>query len=283
MSVFDTKQLYWQKRKKEWKEAGLDSDAGRNAALLGTGLAKLAKKKNMATTGTSIFDPVLCEIIYNWYSLKSGIVFDPFAGGSVRGVVAEMLGRRYIGIDLSEKQVDANRSNADVFGVCPVWHCDDSRNADLYIQDETADIVFTCPPYHNLEKYSEHPLDLSNMNYADFSAAYKEIIDISCRKLKQNGFAVFVVGDIRDSKGAYRDFLGLTKRCFLNNGLYLYNESILLEQYGTAPMRAGMIFKAKRKTIKVHQNVLVFYKGDLKQMKGICPEDIERVDLSKFK
>lgn len=281
--MYDSKQGYWQKRKKEWKEIGLDSSAGRDDGLLGAGLAGLAKQAGSSLTGTSIFDPVLCEILYNWYCPKDGIVFDPFAGGSVRGVVAEMLGRHYIGIDLSEKQVDANQINADALGVCPVWWCDDSRNAERYIDDGTADFVFTCPPYHNLEKYSDHPLDLSNMNYSDFSDAYKEIIDISCRKLKDNRFAVFVVGDIRDSKGAYRDFLGLTKEAFFNNGLCLYNESILLNQYGTAALRAGKQFEAKRKTTKVHQNVLVFYKGDLKQIEGIRHQDIEKVDLSKFK
>ena len=281
-SVFDSKQGYWQKRKNEWKSIGLDSGAGRNEALLGKGLTALAKRDNMSLTGTSIFDPVLCEILYNWYCPKDGTVFDPFAGGSVRGVVAEMLGRHYIGIDLSERQVDANQINADALGVCPVWWCDDSRNADKYIADETADFVFTCPPYHNLEKYSNHPLDLSNMNYSDFSKAYKEIIDISCRKLKENRFAAFVVGDIRDSKGAYRDFLGLTKEAFFKNGLSLYNESVLLNQYATAAIRAGKQFAAKRKTTKVHQNVLIFYKGDLKKMQGIKHEDIEKVDLSKF-
>lgn len=283
VSVFDSKQGYWQKRKQEWKSIGLDSSTGRGDALIGTGLLNLAKKKSMALSGTSIFDPVLCEILYNWYSPKGGIVFDPFAGGSVRGIVAEMLGRHYIGIDLSEKQVDANQRNADALGVCPVWWCDDSRNADAYISDGTADFVFSCPPYHNLEKYSNHPLDLSNMNYADFVDAYREIISKSCSKLKENRFAVFVVGEIRDSKGAYRDFVGLTKSLSMANGLHLYADSVLLEQYATAAMRAGKQFAAKRKPVKVHQNVLVFYKGDLKQIKGIQQQDIEKVDLSRYK
>jgi len=280
--VFDSKQGYWQKRKREWKSIGLDSSTGRPDALIGKGLKGLAEKKNMNLSGTSIFDPVLCEILYNWYSPKDGIVFDPFAGGSVRGVVAEMLGRHYIGIDLSERQVDANRANADALGVCPVWWCDDSRNADRYIEDGTADFVFSCPPYHNLEQYSNHPLDLSNMNYSDFSEAYKEIIDISCRKLKENRFAVFVVGEVRDAKGAYRDFVGLTKSLFMGNGLHLYADSVFLEQYATAAMRAGKQFAAKRKPVKVHQNVLVFYKGDLKQIERIQQQDIEKADLSRF-
>lgn len=210
-------------------------------------------------------------------------MFDPFAGGSVRGVVAEMLGRHYIGIDLSEKQVDANQMNADKLGVCPAWHSDDSRNMDLYIPDGSADLVFSCPPYHNLEKYSNHPLDLSNMNYADFLTAYEEIIEKACRKLKDNRFAVFVVGDIRDSKGAYRDFVGLTKRLFMDNGLILYNDGVLLEQYGTAPMRAGTVFSARRKTVKVHQNVLIFYKGDIKAISDVFENDFRWADLSKYK
>lgn len=234
----------------------------------------------MNLTGTSIFDPVLCEVIYKWFSPEGGIVFDPFAGGSVRGIVAEYTGRKYIGIDLSERQVDANQINADKLGVCPVWHCDDSRNMDRYLQDESADLVFSCPPYHDLETYSNHPLDLSNMNYEDFIEAYTDIINKACAKLKQDRFAVFVVGDVRDRKGAYRDFVSETKRLFRNNGLSLYNEIILLEQYATAPMRAGGIFKAKRKVTKVHQNVLVFYKGNIKGIEPVTGritwEDLQR-------
>lgn len=142
MSVFDTKQGRWQKRKREWKAIGLQSEVGREDNLLGNGMKQLAQKRGMNLSGTSIFDPVLCEVIYNWYCPKDGIVFDPFAGGSVRGVVAEMLGRHYIGIDLSEKQVDANQINADRLGVCPAWHADDSRNMDAYIPDGSADLVF---------------------------------------------------------------------------------------------------------------------------------------------
>lgn len=246
-------------------------------------MKQLAESRGMNLTGTSIFDPVLCEVVYNWFCPEGGIVFDPFAGGSVRGVVAEMLGRYYIGIDLSEKQVDANQMNADKLGVAPAWHCDDSRNMDAYIPDGSADLVFSCPPYHNLEKYSDHPLDLSNMSYSDFIAAYGEIIAKSCEKLKDNRFAVFVVGDIRDKHGAYRDFVGETKRLFMDQGLCLYNENILLEQYGTAPMRASTVFGARRKTVKVHQYVLIFYKGEIKAIREVFGDDFRWADLSKYK
>ena len=121
------------------------------------------------------------------------------------------------------------------------------------------------------------------MNYADFLTAYADIIFKACRKLKNNRFAVFVVGDIRNSKGAYRDFISETKRLFQSAGLCLYNEIILLEQYGTAPMRAGGIFKAKKKLLKVHQNVLVFYKGDINKISEVFKNNFRWVDLTRFK
>ena len=282
MTVFDTKQGYWQKRKREWKQI-IQSDNGRADNLLGGGLKELARKKGANLTGTSIFDPVLCEVLYNWFSPVNGTVFDPFAGGSVRGVIAEILNRRYIGIDLSPRQIDANRREGDRLGVFPAWYCDDSKNADKYINDGAADLVFSCPPYHNLEKYSNHPLDLSNMNYSDFITAYTDIIKIACRKLKNDRFAVFVVGDIRNTKGFYRGFTDETKRIFEGEGLHLYNEGVLLEQYGTAALRAGLIFDGGHKLTKVHQNILIFYKGNPKEIKNNYNNRFEWADITKYK
>ena len=281
MTTFDTKQGYWQKRKKEWKQI-INSGNGRNEGLLGGGLKELAQSKGASLTGTSVFDPVLCEVLYNWYCPANGTIYDPFAGGSVRGVIAEILNRRYIGIDLSQRQIDANRQEGDRLKVYPAWYCDDSKNADKYIDDETADMIFSCPPYHNLEKYSDHPLDLSNMNYTDFITAYTDIINIACRKLKNDRFAVFVVGDIRNRQGFYRGFTDETKRIFRGAGLHLYNEGVLLEQYATAVMRAGLIFDAGHKLTKVHQNVLIFYKGDPKAIKHNYDNRFEWVDITKY-
>ena len=47
-----------------------------------------------------------------------------------------------------------------------------------------------------------------------------------------------------------------------------YKELILVEQFGTAGMRAAHTFRSLRKVIKTHQNVLVFYKGNPKNIKN---------------
>lgn len=269
-SILDTRQGYWQERKKAWKDLGLKSDLGRDENLMDA-----QDKSDYMKTGckgiavqTSIFDPVLAEIMYRWYCVDGGKIYDCFAGGSVRGIVADKLGYKYTGIDIRQEQVDANYENANDLGLAPVWHCDDSKNADKYLHDNSVDMIFSCPPYADLEIYSDNPKDISNMDYEDFCQAYKEIIDIACKKLKNDRFAVFVVGDIRDKKGAYRNFVDYTKKCFLDNGLITYNELILIEQSGTGAIRAKKQFGSLRKVIKTHQNVLVFYKGDIKQIKN---------------
>jgi len=266
-SVLDSKQGYWQDRKRKWKQIGLASDVGRDEGLLGDGLNRLAKAHGSNLTGTSIFDPVLCEIMYKWFNIDGGKIYDCFAGGSVRGIVAAKLGYDYEGIELRKEQVDANYENASDIGVEVKWYCDDSLNADLYIEDDSADMIMSCPPYADLEVYSDDPRDISNMEYEDFLNVYRQIISIACRKLKNDRFAVFVVGDVRDKKGFYRDFVGDTKKAFADNGLLLYNDMILLECFGTAVLRAGKQFEAGRKVVKCHQNVLVFYKGDPKNIK----------------
>jgi hypothetical protein len=120
-------------------------------------------------------------------------------------------------------------------------------------------MIFSCPPYANLEVYSNDINDLSNMVYAEFLLAYRSIINKAVSKLKAGHFAVFVVGDVRDENGYYLDFVSDTKKAFIDSGMKLYNEIILLDPIGTAMIRANNSFGSK-KVVKVHQNVLVFKK-----------------------
>ena len=223
-------------------------------------------------SGTSIFDPVLCELAYSWFCPPGGIVLDPFAGGSVRGVVASRLGRQYIGVDLRPEQVEANRAQGDELcrDLPPVWHTGDSRNIDRICADVDADFVFSCPPYADLEVYSDDPNDLSTLKYEDFKPAYFEIIAKACSRLKQDRFACFVVGDVRDKRGNYYNFVGDTVEAFRAAGLHYYNEAILVTSVGSLPIRAGRQFSSGRKLGKTHQNVLIFVKGDGKKATRAC-------------
>jgi hypothetical protein len=236
------------------------------------------------TSGTSIFDPVMCELAYRWFSPPTGLVLDPFSGGSVRGIVASRLGRSYYGIDLRAEQIAANQEQA--LAVCPVlpqWICGDSTDPKSYsLMTEKADFIFSCPPYADLEVYSDDPKDISTMDYPAFKQAYFAIIKEACSHLKDDRFACFVVGEVRgkDKNGAYYNFVGDTVEAFRAAGLDFYNEAILITMVGSLPIRAAKQFSASRKLGKTHQNVLVFVKGDVKKATLACGQVV--VDPSLF-
>ncbi|MBI1649863.1 DNA methyltransferase [Hyphomicrobium sulfonivorans] len=225
------------------------------------------------SSGTSIFDPVLCEIAYRWFCPHGGTILDPFAGGSVRGLVASRLGRRYVGIELRPEQVAANRAQMHIaVDPLPEWREGDSREIPTLAADVEADMVFSCPPYLDLEVYSDDPADLSTLGAGAFYEAHAQIVKAAVDRLRNDRFAVWVVGDVRDKRGYYLNFPGKTVEAFEAAGARLYNEAILVTAAGSLPIRAGKQFTATRKLGKTHQNVLVFCKGDPRKATEACGE-----------
>lgn len=257
ISVLDVKQKYWKDRRKYWLSMGIQSELGREENLLS--LSELLQLKQKST---SIFDPVLCEVMYRWFTGEGDTIFDPFAGGSVRGIVASKTNRNYIGTDIREEQVLSNieQSKQLCDNYIPEWICSDALdwNGGEY------DFLFTCPPYYSLEVYSKLETDLSTMTDEQFEKTYDAILTKHLTQLRNNRFCAIVIGDTRDDKGMYRKFTSKTIDIFEKNGCGLYNDLILLQEPATAAMRAFKYMNSSRKIAKCHQNVLVFVKGDPK-------------------
>lgn len=527
MSVLDTRQGYWRQRAREWKALGIRSEEGRDARAFGSpnSTDEVSRMIGATSDGQSIFDPVLCELAYRWFCPPGGRVLDPFAGGSVRGIVAAKCGRSYHGIDLRREQVEANEGQVvqiigpspesllgdptaqtpvefhgghlvkrdDRFGIgrsaggkvrsclalartpgcrglvtagsrhspqvnivasvgamlglpvrahvpagattpelaaaaaigaeivghrpgyntviiararedaaergwveipfgmetpvaveqtaaqvrnlpfgdftrivipvgsgmslagvlrglreagqdvpvlgvvvgadpsdrldehAPGWrnqvrlvrshleydsHAPVTTLGDLaldpiyeakalpFLKDgdlfwvvgcrETAraetgtvtyqvgdsaailpdlprdsfDMIFTCPPYFDLETYSDDPADLSKMPDDAFRDAYRNILGHAVERLRDNRFALIVVAEVRDSRGVYRGLVPGTIAAMEAAGCAYYNEAILVNCIGTAALRAGRQFDGSRKLARTHQSVLMFVKGD---------------------
>ena len=258
-SILDTKSGNWQKRKRTWIAKGLKSEVGRDAKVIN--MDTIAKEKNTADY-VSVFDPALCEVLYHWFCPENGTILDPFAGGSVRGIVANYLGYKYTGIDIRQEQIDSNREQAmDILPIDnqPQWYVGDS-NVLLDDNWQTRfDMVMSCPPYADLEVYSDLEGDISNKPYTQFLELYESIIAKSCNLLNKGGYACFVVGEVRDKNGFYIGFVPDTIKAFEKCGMKFYNEAILLNAIASASMRANGNMKSK-KLVKVHQNVLIFIK-----------------------
>ena len=258
-SILDTRSKDWQQRKRWWiNKYNIQSELGREDTKSSVSLWN--------DNSVSIFDATLCEVIYNWFLPEGGgSILDPFAGGSVRGIVASELGHEYMGIDLNESQIEANKLQSTK----PNWIHGDSNEALDTICDNQYDLVFTCPPYHDLEIYTDKDNDLSNMSYNDFLNAYSSIIQKSFSKLKDNRFFVIVVSEIRDlSKtsnykiGKYKGFVNSTIQLAEESGYHFYNDLILINSTLNASRVSKTYFNRNRKIASVHQNVLVFVKGN---------------------
>lgn len=321
-TILDARTGEWLKRKKMWEKLGLASEKGRgNDGVKGEdGLTfsissqppNVYTKKNeyekkinkkiswkefselfpdeISQCGTSIFDPVLCEVLYRWFSPIRGRIIDPFAGGSVRGIVAALLGRNYTGVDLSERQIKANIENwgnvphesiientncvAD-----PQWIIGDSMNIQELVHGKF-DFMFSCPPYGNLEVYSDKKEDISNKDYPEFLELYSEIINRTCQLLNNDSFACFVVSEIRGKNGAYLGFVNDTIKAFEKAWLEYYNEVILINQYGSLPVRINRQFTNSRKLGRTHQNILCFIKGDARKATGKLEKNLD--DMNDF-
>jgi hypothetical protein len=275
LSVFRVASGYWQDRKKAWISLGIQSENGRDDGML-KNMAMLAKKASgVKLPSESIFDPVLCEIMYRWFCPSGGQILDPFAGGSVRGIIAGSLDYNYTGIDLRQEQVDANIQQIEIVkDKKPIWLCGDSRQMDAFLPDGfTADFVFSCPPYADLEVYSKQPEDLSNMSYCKFYEAYFDIIKKACDRLAENSFACFVVGEARSKTGSYYGLVPDTIRIFEEAGLHFYDEMILVTQIAAKALTVAEGFIKSRKIGKIHQNILVFVKGDPVKASQKCKID----------
>lgn len=280
-TILNAREGWWQDRKRAWLELGIRPAAGRDD-MRSTSLRvdpNDPKYDYIAgrgdSEGGSSFDPVLAELVCRWFCQPGGLVIDPFAGESSKGIVTAATGRRYVGVELRQGQVDANRAQWKKVAPQlpdakePLWVQGDGRRTDiLTVTYGLADLVFTSPPYYDIEVYSGDAADGSAMGtYEEFMQLYRDVFTSAVKCLGDNRFLVVKVGDIRNKKtGAYRGFVAHNINVFQELGLHLYNDAVLLTPMGSLPVKASRAFAAGRKLGKAHQNVLIFYKGDTRHV-----------------
>ncbi len=317
-SILDTRKGYWQKRKYDvWRPLIGDMGESREDTLITSLEIKykdlyLKTKKHRAElgisfreyldkyvseeekereakktlgAGVSLFDPVLSEIICKWFTPSQGAkIFDCFAGDTQKGLVFGYCGYPFTGVELRQEQIDINNRVLEGRDLSVRYICDDGRNVANHFDPESQDLLFSCPPYFDLEKYSDLDNDASNQkSYADFIAILDTAFKSALTCLKNNRFAVIVVGDVRNKRtGCYYDFCGDIKRIMREGGAELYNEIILVETGASTALRAGRYMES-RKVAKMHQNILVFFKGNPKEIKNEFPKiEYTQDDITAF-
>jgi DNA modification methylase len=218
----------------------------------------------------SQFNPVVAEKIIKIWSKEGEKILDPFAG-RCRAIMARHLNRHYRGYEISPKaysqlQANLNRNSlhlwtGETYKCVPVLCNQDSR---LMVEpDEEYDLIFSCPPFWDVEdyneQYGEHELgQLSDIHdYDKFLADYKIIIANCYKALKTGKYAVWVVADIRRNKTLI-PFHADTIRIFQEVG-FACHDVIVNQLNSLAIMGIGQALENKY-TPKMHEYILVFKK-----------------------
>lgn len=281
-SILDSQVGEWLKNRNEWEQIIQNRDSNiRNVTIKRQNTPYINALdydegyKGLERNGqSSTFDPFLCEILVKWFSRPGDNILDPFAGGHIRGAVSCILGRGYSGVDINPLQVEANNANWENIGKrydlssfkTPNWIVGDSSS---YMYKDKYNMMLTCPPYFDLEVYTDNPRDLSNQgSYEEFKLGYQQAIHNCYNALEDCSFAVIVVEELRDKNGLFYGFVPDTIDAFRQCGFKYYNEMILENRIMSLGVRCPKYFEQSRKVGRHHQNVLVFFKGN--------PKDIEK-------
>jgi len=237
---------------------------------------KLANDQGEATTrrsGNTVVLPNLkfsrfntetAKCVYRYWSERNDLVLDPFSGRSTRAVMAIKENRRYVGYDVSTLACNMMLSNETItesvkIGNCEIINGDGCKLANTL--DNSIDLVFTCPPYWNQEKYESVDGQLSDCRtYEDFLSSMRECFDNCHRVLKLDKYCIVVIGDIRRDKAIlplHKDFIELGMLV----GFKLHD--VVIEQIRTphAFWRVRENYRCGF-TAKAHQYILVFKKKE---------------------
>ncbi len=222
-----------------------------------------AGEKTAYTATTSYFNPKLCKMIYSSYCPKNGNIFDPFSS-VVRPYMAKLLDYNYVGCEVRKDECEKIESKLDTNSL---FEQSNVRvlNMDCreFESDQKFDLVFTCPPYWNLETYSEQSNDMSSISsYSEFLTEMSRVYEKCASLMHEDSYCCFVVADFRDYSEGRKlinrlvPFVSDMIRCGEDSGLTLYDKVIVKKPMGTAPSRLKLW--NNRKTVRIHEELLVF-------------------------
>ena len=182
------------------------------------------------------------------YSKAGELVVDPFVGVGTTADAAQELGRRCVGFDINAEFIKlARRDSRPSRGVKLI--CDDALNMRKHIDEKSADMLLTSPPYSNLLKtvkgsfaykwkdhsklssirnpprYSNLPKDFGNLDYDVYIERITDLMRSSALILKPRAYSVWVVKDFRNVKQniPYVNFHGDIIRCAEAGGFQLWD------------------------------------------------------------
>lgn len=151
--------------------------------------------------------PQIAQQLYERYTKKGDVVLDLFLGSGTSAIEAVNMGRRCIGVELKDEQVEIvkNKFNqkqlvTDVNIICEDSACEDvkekiSARLDI-MRKEKAQFLILHPPYDDIIKFSDRKEDLSNCaTTEEFYDLFKRVAKNGYDMLEKGRFAALIIGD----------------------------------------------------------------------------------------
>jgi DNA modification methylase len=203
-----------------------------------------------ARTSLSKFNTEYARRIIEYYTCKGDKILDPFAGRT-RMEICNLLGREYTGFEINSNYTRSGLIN------------DDCINIDKYNLNKEYDMLFTCPPYWEMEQYSiDNPIpgDLSMLKtYSEFEIEYKKRFSNVVPYIKDNGLCSVVISNYRKD-GEFIPLEYLTINTFFELGWKIY-DMIILEMNPAARQPYYSQAVTKRRQLTTHEYLLIFHKN----------------------
>lgn len=213
----------------------------------------------------SKFNSEYAKRIIEMWSKEDDFIVDPFAGRSSRPLVSTLLGRNYVGFDVIKDNLQEAEEQYNILkkerslGKLKLIH-NSSEDIDKHLHDNVADMIMTCPPYYNIEKYDSVDGQLTDIKtYEEFLETYKIILEKSIKILKPSCFFVVVLANFRIDGKLY-DFCSDTKNILKEH--LIFHDEIILEM---SPAKRHALYTqaiVNLNCLKTHEYCLVFRKKD---------------------
>jgi len=216
-------------------------------------------RRNGVNNGkVSVFNPNLCQMILSAYCCNNSIIYDPFAGGGTRAVISSMMGHKYYGVEIRDEEVKRINKRKKELNLDFIVKKGDA--VDKNFENINFNFSLTCPPYYDLEQYSDLENDLSNQKtYEDFLNLLLKSMKRVYEALEEESLSVWVVGNFRNKFGALEHLNGDIIKLSKEVGFVLLDE-IIFEGASKVALTRCSKFEKNRKSVRMHEYIIILKK-----------------------
>ncbi len=210
------------------------------------------------------FSPYVPRNLIEMYSEKGDSILDPMVGGGTTLIEAKLLSRNALGLDINPRAVELTAKALNFNHHPPTKQ--EVRVADArdlsFLKDNSFDLIITHPPYLNIIKYSDPPIngDLSAISsLPKFCDEIEQIAKELFRVLKPDKYCAILIGDTRKRRHYVPLSCHVLHR-FLRSGFALKEDIIKVQHNCSSTSRWVTQSRKNKFYLIMHEHLYIFRK-----------------------